>query len=151
MGVPTYLIASVVRGVLAQRLARRICPDCKEKYVPEQSELQGLSFQPPEGSGPVLYRGRGCEECRGTGYRGRLGIYELLTLDEPLRRSILKGVSASELKIEAQRPAAGTAPSRAQHSAATPRLTTLYQDAMQKVQSGQTTVQEVLRTIQADE
>ena len=134
MGVPAYLIASVLRGVLAQRLARQICGHCREAYTPDPRELIQLwgHEPPPEGA---LARGRGCDECRGSGYRGRLGIYELLVPDEAVRALILKGSPSGVIKDEAKKSG----------------MVTLHMDALDKVRAGLTTVAEALRTTQSDD
>lgn len=95
MGIEPFLTSSVVIGVIAQRLVRSICPDCKESYTasPDEMELLGLSGDPVE-----LARGSGCNLCRNTGYRGRTGIFEIFEVDEDIRRLILDKAPASEVK-----------------------------------------------------
>ncbi|HET7025887.1 MAG TPA: GspE/PulE family protein [Gemmatimonadales bacterium] len=125
--VESYLIAATVEGVLAQRLVRRICPDCQERYRPDPQMVALLS------AGPVgrvtLARGHGCAACRGTGYRGRVGIYELLTVTDPLRDELMKGAGLSVLRRLARDNG----------------MATLREDGWHKVQAGITTVEEVLR------
>lgn len=127
MGIEPYLIASSLIGIVAQRLVRRICSDCKESYTPtdqEQIVLQthGLDVQ-------VLHRGKGCGNCNKTGYRGRVAIQEVLKIDQNLRRIITEGAA-----IEAIREAA-----QAQD------MVTLMVDGLHKVTEGVTTIQEVMR------
>src|SRR6266850_4492882 len=103
MGVEAFLISSSLEGVLAQRLVRRICPDCKTKaevapIVCEKLEAMGVKL-----SNAVYHRGAGCDECRGTGYRGRIGIFELLAINPELRELILERRSSAELKGVAQK------------------------------------------------
>ena len=132
MGVEPYLITSAVNGVLAQRLVRTLCGHCKEAYEPgaEVRERTGLArFCAP---GQPIYRAVGCEHCRQSGYRGRTGIHELMTLDEPLRRAIIDGKDANVLNTLA---AEGGMPS-------------LYEDGLRKVASGQTTLDELARVTQ---
>jgi len=94
MGVEPYLIASSVEAVLAQRLVRTICPLCRERWEPDHDTLPpDFGYQP----GEVLYHGRGCRECRNTGYQGRRALYELLTLNDELREMILQRKSASQM------------------------------------------------------
>ena len=132
MGVEPYLITSAVNGVLAQRLVRTLCGNCKESYEPgdEVRERTGLArFCAP---GQPIYRAVGCEHCRQSGYRGRTGIHELLTLDEPLRRAIIDGKDANVINT----------------LAAEGGMLSLYEDGLRKVASGQTTLDELARVTQ---
>ncbi len=96
MGIQPFFIASAVVGVIAQRLVRTICPECKEFYRPSSAELQMLDL--PDDIGDVIARGKGCNFCFDTGYRGRRGIYEILRIDEDIRELILAQAPASEIK-----------------------------------------------------
>jgi type II secretory ATPase GspE/PulE/Tfp pilus assembly ATPase PilB-like protein len=133
MGVEAFLISSSLEGVLAQRLVRRLCPLCKE-VAPEsraiRERLEILGGRPVEGA---FYQGTGCEECRGTGYRGRVGIFELLAIGAELRELILQKRSNAELKIAAQKT-----------------MMTMHQDALQKAASGITSLEEILRVSSGD-
>ena len=96
MGMERYRIAAALRGVISQRLVRKLCPHCREGYTPndaEQAEL-GLDIRP----GRVFFRSRGCPHCHGTGYRGRTGVFEILTLTPQLRRAIAEGCSAADVR-----------------------------------------------------
>jgi len=95
MGIQPFFTASAVVGVIAQRLVRTICPECKEFYHPSPAELQILDL--PDGIGDVIARGKGCNFCFDTGYRGRRGIYEILRIDEDIRELILAQAPASEI------------------------------------------------------
>lgn len=98
MGVEPYLLSSTVIGVLAQRLVRTICPQCKEAYLPEKGELEEVGLEEgdlPEGT---LYRGKGCAHCFDTGYKGRYGIYELMPITHDIKRTLLTSPDASRLK-----------------------------------------------------
>ena len=133
MGVEAFLIASSLEGVLAQRLLRRICSQCKAEcpVLPSVRErLEALGGRPLEG---VFYHGTGCEECRGTGYRGRIGIFELLALSNEIKELILQKRSNAELKATAQKT-----------------MLTMHQDALQKAASGVTSLEEVLRVTSGD-
>ena len=132
MGVEPFLVASSLVGVLAQRLVRTICDNCKTPYVPSAEELAELHI--PADSVTELYRGEGCHQCGGTGYMGRMGIYELMLVDDEIRKLILKNVDAGSLKSLAKEKG----------------LTTLREDGAQKVLSGLTTVAEVRRVTQED-
>jgi general secretion pathway protein E len=129
--VEPYIVAATLEGVLAQRLVRRICTECRERYRPDPSSIALLAGG-PVGS-PVLERGAGCAACRQTGYRGRSGIFELLVVDDDLRRSLAMDADPSILRQRL----------RAQG------MQTLREDAWAKVQAGITTVEEVLRVIQS--
>jgi type II secretory ATPase GspE/PulE/Tfp pilus assembly ATPase PilB-like protein len=124
MGAPHYLIASGLIGVLAQRLVRRICPHCREARSPNPEELDGV---PPTLRPDTLHEPRGCARCEGSGYRGRVGIYELLTVDSRIRELIMKRASTDAIRDAAR--AAG--------------LRTLGQSAWGQVRAGVTTVAEV--------
>lgn len=139
MGVEPFLVASSVEGVMAQRLVRRICSDCKTAYVPEESEIppdfDTVTGGGSRGSGTLqLYRGNGCRECRGTGYHGRLGIYELLSMTEQTRELVLARANASRI---------------AQAAIESGDLTLLRQAGFEKVKAGETTIAEVLRATKA--
>jgi general secretion pathway protein E len=132
MGVEPYLLSSVLEGVLAQRLVRRICQACRQPDSPAAADLQALGVDAAPGT--PLFRGRGCDECRGTGYRGRSGIYELFQITEEVRGLTLRRASAREIRRQAIE--AG--------------MLTLRFDGWAKAQEGLTTVEEVLRVTQED-
>jgi general secretion pathway protein E len=133
MGVEPYLVASVLEGILAQRLVRVVCPACR---VPDQPEPGALSAMGVERvpAGATLVRGQGCAECRGTGYRGRSGIYELLRMTEELRSLTLRKSPGHQIRQHALQ--AG--------------MVTLRQDGWAKCLAGVTTVDEVLRVTRED-
>jgi len=126
LGVPNYLVASAVQGILAQRLVRRICAHCKDEteLVVEMAAHAGLAAESTR-----AWRGRGCERCRGTGYRGRVGIFELLVLDEEIRSEVLlhRGSEAIR-KIAARRG-----------------MRTMREDGLAKAVAGLTSIEEVER------
>jgi general secretion pathway protein E len=132
MGVESFLLSSVLEGVIAQRLVRRICRACREPDAPSPADLQALGVK-VEG-GTTLFRGRGCAECRGTGYRGRTGIYELFEITEEVRSLTLRRVSTREIRRYAIENG----------------MVTLRLDGWAKAQEGVTTVDEVLRVTQED-
>jgi general secretion pathway protein E len=98
MGVEPYLLSSCVVGVLAQRLVRRICRGCKHAYKPHEQELQNLGITHADLKGGHLFRGEGCPLCFGTGYKGRHGLYELMSINNALKRQIVKSPDAVELR-----------------------------------------------------
>jgi general secretion pathway protein E len=127
MGVEPFLIASSLVGVLAQRLVRRLCPDCKEAYHPDsiQQELLGVDAE------TILYRAKGCVACDQIGYQGRLGIYELIVMSEDLRRLIHDQASEDDLTNCARQTSQS-----------------LMQNGFERVVAGETTVDEVFRVTQ---
>ena len=129
LGIPPFLIQSTVIGVLSQRLVRKICVHCKESFEVESSELsaRGLDFAK---DGPIeLYRGEGCNKCRGTGYLGRIGIYEVLPFTEPIKK-----ITTAETNLQTLR-----------EQALKEGMVTLRENAIKKLLGGETTYQEVLR------
>jgi type II secretory ATPase GspE/PulE/Tfp pilus assembly ATPase PilB-like protein len=133
MGVEPFLISSSLEGVLAQRLVRRICPHCRgESSVAPilRDKLEALGARRLDGP---YYIGKGCEECRGTGYRGRIGIFELLAINPELRELILQKRSNAELKNTAQKS-----------------MMTMHQDALKKAAEGITSLEEILRVSSGD-
>ena len=132
MGVEGYLVASVLEGVLAQRLVRRICPACRVPDTPSQADLDALGIEAPPGT--ELFRGKGCDECRGTGYRGRSGIYELFTIDEDARSLILRHASTRDIRQHAIQRG----------------MVTLRLDGYKRACEGVTTIEEILRVTQED-
>ncbi len=134
MGVEPYLVSSSVIGILAQRLIRLLCPKCKEKYRPDPAAMKDLGLKQSDFPNGVLYREKGCEECRNTGYRGRTGIYELLIMDDNIRRMTMQRTESNTIKKEGINRG----------------MTTLRQDGAVKVIEGLTTIQEVLRVTQED-
>jgi len=131
MGVEPFLVASSVEGVLAQRLVRKVCKVCATAYVPDAADVpKSLGLEP----GATLVRGAGCRECRQTGYRGRLGVYELLTMSDAIREMVMSRVNA---------PAIATA------AVASEDLLKLKQDGLAKARAGVTTIEEVMRALSA--
>lgn len=130
MGSEPYLLSSTVVGILAQRLVRCICSNCRESYIPSKEELAELGIDQETLNRGCLYRGRGCQTCYGSGYKGRHGIYELLIVDGYLQSLIAKKVDAGTLR---------------QKSLEHKQLTPLRQHGTHLVRSGITTVSEILR------
>jgi type IV pilus assembly protein PilB len=127
MGVEPYLVASSVICILAQRLVRKICPECKVDYTPPPEALQRLGIPP----GTKLYRGQGCEFCRETGYLGRVGVYEMMQLDDELRLLITEEASAPDIRRKALELG----------------MYTLQQDGIRKVIAGVTSIEEAMRVL----
>ena len=137
MGVEPYLVASTLEGIIAQRLARRVCPHCYEMYMPEPERVQDLlgSQAGVITSDLLIPRAVGCKECRGRGYKGRIGLFEVILMSEELREMTIQRASASQLKRAAMRLG----------------MKTLREDGWRKVVAGYTTIDEVVRLTQEDE
>jgi type II secretion system protein E len=135
MGIEPFLVASSVEAVMAQRLVRTICPHCKEEQKVERNYLRRIGFPEEEIDTAKFYRGVGCEDCRQLGYQGRMGIYELLILNEALRPLILNRAPASTIAQKAIEFG----------------MRTLRTDGWNKVKAGSTTIEEVLRVTQIEE
>jgi type IV pilus assembly protein PilB len=134
MGIEPFLVASSLNCVLAQRLARRICQECKEPAEAPAQALIDIGVPPEDAPKLKVYRGAGCPNCTNTGYRGRIAIYEVMVIREEIKEFILNGASASEIKREAMRLG----------------MKTLRQSALTKLAEGTTTIEEVLRVSAAD-
>ncbi len=129
MGVEPYLVAAILRGVLAQRLVRKICPHCKNEYEPDERTRAVVSELAEDGEIPTLYKGEGCSRCHGKGYAGRLGVFELLTPSDELLEAVAAGQEMRALLRIAERDG----------------FVTLKTDGLRKAAQGLTTVEEVLR------
>jgi len=135
MGVEPFLVSSSVIGVLAQRLVRTICKDCKEEYVPTEEELKDIGLlDEPRTTNIKFYKGKGCAKCMNTGYKGRIGIFELMILDDSIRNLVIGKVPTEEIRKKAI--ASG--------------MTTLKEEGIQKIKEGITTAEEVLRVTQEE-
>ncbi len=136
MGVKPFLVASAIQAVMAQRLIRVICPDCKAvDPAPDKSVLQALGFRPEEMDTTTFYKGTGCRNCNGTGYRGRQGIFEMMAMDATLRELAFNRAPLAELRAAAR--AGG--------------MITLLQDGRMKIRNGVTTPDELVRITQTAE
>jgi type II secretion system protein E len=135
MGVEPFLVASTVEGVMAQRLVRRLCPNCKEAYTPEPDEIPSdFPMDRLEAAGGKLYRSVGCRSCRNVGFLGRMGIYELLVTTDRIRQLAHERASTWEMT----------------RAAAEQGMVTLRQDGWVKVAEGRTTIEEIARVTKGD-
>ncbi|MBW2192167.1 MAG: type II secretion system ATPase GspE [Deltaproteobacteria bacterium] len=132
IGVEPFLISSSVMAVAAQRLIRVLCNDCKTPYKPDDMALQTIGITPDQIKERTFYKTNGCEKCFHTNYKGRMGIFEIMLLDDNLRSVILKTYDANRIKKEALNQ----------------NMVTLLEDGRQKVLKGMTTIEEVLRVTQ---
>ena len=129
MGVQPFLITATVEAILAQRLVRRICRNCKEEYVPDADTLADLELTTDQVAGKSFFRGRGCDKCSGTGYKGRLGLYELLVMNDELRDQVVRNASTEEIRDLARKRG----------------MITLRDAGMTNMFAGHTTADEVIR------
>jgi type IV pilus assembly protein PilB len=129
MGIEPFNVASAVNLIVAQRLVRRVCAECKQEHQYTEEELKALGVPLAEAQKLTFYKGAGCDSCGGTGYRGRQGLYEVMAITSALRRMVLKGASTEELRDEAVKEG----------------MLTLRSDGMLKVKRGITTLEEVVK------
>lgn len=132
MGIEPFLITSTLEGVLAQRLVRKICHNCREEYVPDTGILADIGISPSCAAAKKFYRGTGCVKCNNSGFKGRLGIFELLLLNEDIRSLIMDKAHTALIKDAAVKSG----------------MKTLLEDGLEKVYSGLTTLEEVLKEAQ---
>ena len=135
LGLESYLIAATMEGIVSQRLIRKICAKCKEEFVPTEEVLMELELTPEDVEGKVFYRGRGCEDCMNSGYRGRIAIFEIMLLNDELRELIMKEVSTNVLRSEARRMG----------------MRTLRETGLLSIYDGVTTIDEVVRATVTEE
>ena len=136
LGLEPFLVTASLEGVVGQRLVRKICLNCKTEYTPSEEQLMELELRPDDVVGKKFYYGKGCENCNNTGYRGRMGIYEIMTLDDEMRDLIIKHASTQVLRAEARK--------RGMRTLRTCGLLAIY--------DGITTIEEVVReTIMEEE
>jgi general secretion pathway protein E len=132
MGIEPFLVSSSVMAILAQRLVRVVCDECKEAYIADEESLDSIGITPEMAAGRNIYRGMGCSSCLNTGYRGRTGIFELMILDDSIKNLILKTSDANAIKRQAIDQG----------------MFSLRQDGAQKVLDGISTIEEVFRVTQ---
>jgi len=103
MGVPTFLITATVEAILAQRLVRRICSQCREETTPSEDLILDLGMKIEQFKGKKVYKGRGCEVCNNTGYKGRVGLFELMIMNDELREMVMTNAAVDELRNVAEK------------------------------------------------
>jgi type IV pilus assembly protein PilB len=135
MGVEPYLITATVEGILAQRLVRRICEDCRTEFEPSAEMLMELNMRPADLRGRKLYYGRGCDRCNNTGHRGRMGIFELIIMNDELRDMVTSGGSTDQMRSACRRMG----------------MVTLRESGLRALFKGQTTIEEVVRETVTEE
>jgi general secretion pathway protein E/type IV pilus assembly protein PilB len=134
IGVKPFLVASALQSVMAQRLVRRICPECSSPYTPTDWEIRGMGLTTERLKGATFHRGTGCAACKNTGYRGRIGIFELMTVNEEIQKMVYQKVPSTEIRKIARQNG----------------MKTLREDGILKVLSGATTFDEVMKVTQKD-
>jgi type IV pilus assembly protein PilB len=134
MGVKPFLVASAVRAIMAQRLIRKVCVKCRQSYTPSEQEMKTLKLNPDEMKNATIVRGVGCNECSRTGYRGRMGIYEIFQITDDVRRLIYEKVPSNVIRTRARELG----------------MRTLREDGVRKIMAGITTPEEVISITMGD-
>jgi type IV pilus assembly protein PilB len=137
LGVETFLLTATIEAIVAQRLVRRVCAKCKEGYTPNEEQLMELALRPQDVDGKQFFRGRGkgCDFCRRSGYKGRKGLYEIMAMDDDLREFVMKQASTSVLRQEAKKRG----------------MRTLREAGLNAIYNGETTIDEVVRETMTDD
>ncbi|HMN39532.1 MAG TPA: ATPase, T2SS/T4P/T4SS family [Phycisphaerales bacterium] len=135
LGIENFLLTATIEGIVAQRLVRTICTKCKEQYEPREEELMELGLLPEDIGGRKLFRGKGCENCHGSGYKGRLAIFEIMAMNDTMRDLIMKKASTNVLRDQARKFG----------------MRTLRESGLLAIYDGLTTIDEVVRETIAEE
>jgi type IV pilus assembly protein PilB len=135
LGMENFLLTATIEGIIAQRLVRMICTKCKEEYQPKEEELLELSLRPEDVRGKRFFRGRGCDHCNKSGYRGRMAIYEILHMDDDLRELVMKEASTNVIRDHARKRG----------------MRLLRETGLMAIYEGQTTIDEVVRETVAED
>jgi type IV pilus assembly protein PilB len=135
LGVESFLLTATLEAVVAQRLVRRVCTQCKEEYVPSDEQLMELALRRQDVGERTFWRGRGCDRCIKTGYKGRLAIFEIMVMNDDLREQIMAQASTNVLRHEARKRG----------------MRTLRECGLLAIYDGQTTIDEVVRETLSEE
>jgi len=135
LGLEAFLLTATIEGIVAQRLVRTVCTQCKEQYTPKEEELLELNLVPEDVRTRKFVRGKGCDRCNGSGYKGRLALFEILTIDDELRELIMKEASTNVLRAHARKRG----------------MRTLRESGLLAIYEGLTTIDEVVRETLSDE
>ncbi len=135
LGLEPFLLTATLEGIVAQRLVRKICQNCKEEYEPTERQIYELGLSPEDVSGRTFYYGRGCDYCNNTGYKGRNGLFEIMVIDDDMRDMIMNHASAAVLRTAARKRG----------------MRTLRESGLMLIFDGVTTIEEVVRETLADE
>jgi type IV pilus assembly protein PilB len=134
LGLEPFLLTATLEAIIAQRLVRTICSKCKEQFTPSEEQLMELELRPEDVRGRSFYRGRGCDNCNGSGYRGRMGLFEILVIDDELREMVMNQSSTAAVRAEARRKG----------------MRSLREAGLSALLNGQTTIDEVVRETLSD-
>ncbi len=135
LGVESFLLTATIEAIVAQRLVRRICLNCKESYVPTEEQLLELNLRPGDVQGRTFFRGKGCDRCNHSGYKGRMALFEIMRMDDELRELVMQQASTNVLRVEAKKRG----------------MRTLRESGLLAIYEGQTTIDEVVRETIIDE
>jgi type IV pilus assembly protein PilB len=135
MGLPTFLITATVEAVLAQRLVRKICNFCRTEFTPAPEVCMELGMTPDQAASKKFYYGKGCEKCNNTGYKGRMGIYELLVMNETLREMVVSEASLDDFRNAGRKFG----------------MRTLREAGLNAIHAGQSSIEEILRETMLDD
>src|SRR6185295_4317206 len=128
LGMESFLLTATIEAIVAQRLVRRICLKCKEEFVPTDEQLMELQLRRNHLEGRTLFRGRGCDNCNHSGYKGRMAIFEIMRLDDQIREMVMQEASTNVLRVEARKRG----------------MRTLRENGLLAIYEGQTTIDEVV-------
>jgi type IV pilus assembly protein PilB len=129
LGLETFLLTATIEGIIAQRLVRTICPKCKTSYAPTEEQLMELSLTPEDVQGREFFKGEGCKNCHGSGYKGRMGIFEIMVMDDDIRDLVMEGASTAQIRDRARKRG----------------MKSLRESGLRAIYDGQTTIDEVVR------
>ena len=129
LGLEPFLVTATIEGIIAQRLVRKVCPRCKQAYDPNEEELMQLELVPEDVEGRQVFRGLGCDYCNQSGYKGRLGVFEIMLLDDEMRELIMQNASTQVLRAEGRKRG----------------MRTLRQSGLLTLYDGVTTIDEIVR------
>jgi type IV pilus assembly protein PilB len=135
LGIEAFLLTATVEAIVAQRLVRRICQTCKEAYTPSEEQLMELNLRPDQVMGKQFFRGKGCEACHGSGYKGRSALFEIMAMDDGMRDLIMKSASTSVLREESRKRG----------------MRTLRESGLLTIYDGLSTIDEVVRETMGEE
>jgi type IV pilus assembly protein PilB len=135
LGLEPFLVTATLEGVIAQRLVRKICNNCRTEYTPAEEQIMELGLRPEDVAGQRFFYGKGCETCNNTGYKGRMGLFEIMTLDDEMRDMIIHHASTQVLRSEAKKRG----------------MRTLRESGLLAIYDGITTIEEVVRETIVDE
>ncbi|MDY7107731.1 MAG: ATPase, T2SS/T4P/T4SS family, partial [Planctomycetota bacterium] len=135
LGMEAFLLTATIEAIVGQRLVRRVCLNCKEEYVPTDEQLMELQLRRQDVEGRTFFRGRGCDNCNHSGYRGRRALFEIMQLDDHLRELVMSEGSTNVLRAEARKRG----------------MRTLRESGLLAIYEGQTTIDEVVRETMIEE